>query len=83
MRGLRIVFAMKNSPALLPVFDLILLVGFFMRSVLFGIAAALRPGRDYSERGAVSRRCMAEAFWALVGVEQPAGPQKAQSLPRP
>lgn len=74
MRGLRVVFAMRNRALLLPAFDAILLVGFLMRSILFGIAAVLRPGRDYSERAAVSRRCMAEAFWALIGVKQPSGP---------
>jgi len=67
MRGLRVVFAMRNSPALLPAYDLVLLVGFFMRSVAFAIAAALRPGQGYSERGTVSRRCMGEAFWSLLG----------------
>jgi hypothetical protein len=82
MRGLRIVFAMRNSAALLPLFDLILLWGFFVRTILFGIAAILRPGRDYADRAAVSRRCMAEAFWALLGAEQPMGPRKAEAAPR-
>ena len=79
MRGLRVVFAMRNNAALLPAFDLMLLVGFSVRTMLFGIAAVFRPGHDYAERAAVSRRCMAEAFRALVGVDQAAGPGKAGS----
>ena len=75
MRGLRVVFAMRNSPALLPAYDLILLVGFFIRSVAFAIAAVVQPDRGYSERGAVSRRCLTEAFWSLLGKDPPASPR--------
>jgi hypothetical protein len=77
MRGLRVVFAMRNSPALMPAYDLVLLVGFFVRSVGFAVAAAIRPGRGYSERGAVSRRCLSEAFWSLLGKDPPASPRRA------
>ncbi|MEO5693088.1 MAG: glycosyltransferase [Usitatibacter sp.] len=76
MRGLRAVFAMRNRALLLPAFDAMLLVGFSVRTVLFGIAAVFRPGRDYAERAAVSRRCMVEAFRALLGVDQPVGAAK-------
>jgi GT2 family glycosyltransferase len=67
MRGLRVVFAMRNSRSLLPAYDLVLLAGFFMRYVAFSIGGVVRPSRGYSERASVSRRCMGEAFWALFG----------------
>jgi GT2 family glycosyltransferase len=71
MQGLRVVFAMRNSASLLPLYDLIILAGFAMRTVLFAIAALVRPGHGYSERGIVSRRCLAEAFSSLVGRDPP------------
>ncbi|HEX5130726.1 MAG TPA: hypothetical protein VFV90_13310, partial [Usitatibacter sp.] len=67
MRGLRTAFAMRNTPALVPVYDFLLMVGFLMRTVIFGVAAVLRPGRGYGVRSAASRRFMADAFWALLG----------------
>lgn len=67
MRGLRTAFAMRNSPALVPVYDLLLVVGFLIRTVIFAVAAVLRPGRGYAARCTASRRFMADAFWALLG----------------
>ena len=67
MRGLRIAFEMKNGPALVPVYDLIVVSGFLMRVVIFGLAAVVRPGRGYGARCAASRRFMADAFASLVG----------------
>ncbi len=67
MRGLRTAFAMRNSPALVPVYDFLLMVGFLIRTVIFGAAAVLRPGRGYAARAGASRRFMADAFWALLG----------------
>jgi len=70
MRGLRVLFAMRNSPALLPAYDLVLAIGFLIRSVGFAVASVLRPGRGYSERGAVARRCMAESLGYLLGADR-------------
>ena len=67
MRGLRIAFEMKNSPALVPVYDVILVTGFLIRSVIFAVAAVVRPGHGYAARFAASRRFMADAFRSLVG----------------
>jgi GT2 family glycosyltransferase len=66
MRGLRVVFAMRNSPALMPAYDFLLLVGFIMRFFAYSIGAVLRPKKGYSARAVVSRRCAFEALDALL-----------------
>ena len=66
MRGLRVVFAMRNSPVLLPAYDCLLLAGFAIRLFIYSIAAVLRPNRGYAARVTVSRRCAGEALDALL-----------------
>jgi GT2 family glycosyltransferase len=67
LRGLRAVFAMRNAPLLIPLYDVVVVAGFSMRAVAFALAGLMRPGRGYGERAAASRRFAAEAFGTLLG----------------
>ncbi len=67
MRSLRVAFGMHNRTALLPVYNLTVLLGFLVRTVVYGLGALLRPGRGYSARASDSRRGAAESFASLFG----------------
>ena len=66
LRALRVVFAMRNSPTLLPAYDLVVLMGFSMRAAAFTLARLFRPGQGYGERAAASRRFAVEALGTLL-----------------
>src|SRR6267154_41977 len=66
VRAMREIFAKRRGRTALLAYDLVVTVGFFLRAVLFGLAANLRPGRGYDLRAAKSRQFSAEAMRALI-----------------
>jgi glycosyltransferase involved in cell wall biosynthesis len=74
MRSLRTAYGMHVSSTVLPAYDFVVLAGFFLRTVVYGLAALLRPGRGYSVRAQDSRRCVEESFAALFGRRAYAAP---------
>jgi N-acetylglucosaminyl-diphospho-decaprenol L-rhamnosyltransferase len=66
VRAMREVFAKgRGRPALLA-YDLVVTFGFLLRTVLFGLAALLRPGCGYELRTAKSWQYSREAVRALI-----------------
>jgi N-acetylglucosaminyl-diphospho-decaprenol L-rhamnosyltransferase len=67
VRAMRKIFARRHTRVAVLVYDLLVTVGFFLRTVLFGLAARMRPGRGYQVRNKQSRQYFMESLRALVG----------------
>jgi N-acetylglucosaminyl-diphospho-decaprenol L-rhamnosyltransferase len=66
IRALREVFARRHQRSQLFVYDLLVIVGFLLRTFLFSLASYIRPGRGYELRTVRSRQYSVEALRALV-----------------
>lgn len=55
-KGPRTFFQKKNGRFAAFLFDLIMLIGFLLRWIIFGLASLFRPGRDFGKLSAFSRR---------------------------
>ncbi|MGH9785166.1 MAG: glycosyltransferase family 2 protein [Terriglobia bacterium] len=64
--NLRKVFAARHGRTALVVFDLVVSLGFLLRSLAFALAARARRGRGYEHRAGVSRQYWEQAFRTLV-----------------
>jgi GT2 family glycosyltransferase len=65
LRALRRIFASRNGRGWLLYYDIVVLAGFFARSVAFGLATLARPGR-YGAAAARSRRYLGESARVLI-----------------
>jgi GT2 family glycosyltransferase len=66
LRSLREVFAGRHRRSSVMLYDLVVVAGFVMRSVGFGLADLAKPGRGYEKRAAKSRLRLGEAVRALI-----------------
>lgn len=66
LRSLRQIFASRHGLISLLLYDLVVVVGFLLRSIAFGLAERARPGRGYNVDAAKSRQYFCEACRALV-----------------
>jgi GT2 family glycosyltransferase len=66
LRSLREVFAGRNRSSFVILYDVVVAMGFVMRSVGFALANFAKPGRGYEKHAAKSRLWLGEAVRALV-----------------
>lgn len=65
VRAMRHVFARRHGRIAVLVYDLLVTAGFFLRTLLFGLAAGIRPARDYQIHNQQSRQYFKEALRVL------------------
>ena len=66
LRGLRDIFSMRHSRMSLAAYDVVVSLGFLLRSVLFTVAALTPAGERYEAQARRSRHFLAEALRALT-----------------
>jgi N-acetylglucosaminyl-diphospho-decaprenol L-rhamnosyltransferase len=66
LRSLREVFAMRNGRKFLLIYDVVVSVGFLVRTLVYALAACTRPGRGFGARATMRSRYLAEAVRELL-----------------
>jgi N-acetylglucosaminyl-diphospho-decaprenol L-rhamnosyltransferase len=66
LSALRDCFSRRHGPIGLLVYDVIVVVGFLMRWLLYSVVALVRPGQRHAERARTRLQFLAEAVRALV-----------------
>jgi N-acetylglucosaminyl-diphospho-decaprenol L-rhamnosyltransferase len=66
LRSLRDIFSRRHGPVALFYYDVVVVTGFLLRALIYGVAAPIAPGRGFKAEAAVRRRYLAEACRALM-----------------